>query len=86
MKNFIVASIAGICLFLFAASSAFAQPAAKAIVDRECAKCHSLNKVYKANKNAAAWETTVDRMIKKGAAVRPGEKDAVLKYLNTLNK
>lgn len=86
MKNFIVSSVVCICLFLFAASSAFAQPAAKAIVDRECARCHSLKKVYKANKSAADWETTVNRMIKKGAAVKPRERDAVLKYLRTLDK
>lgn len=85
MKNFIVVLVG--CAFLFLTiSQASAQPAAKALVDKECSKCHDTKRIYSANKNAAAWEKTVDRMIKKGANIKPQEKDAVLKYLNTLNK
>jgi len=74
------------CTFLFSVSSVGAQQAGKAIVERECGKCHGLSKVTKANKDDAAWEKTLDRMIKKGANVAPGEKDAALKYLRTLNR
>lgn len=73
-------------MLVFTAPTIFAQQAAKAIVDKECAKCHNLKKVYSANKNAAGWEKTLDTMIKKGAVIKPEEKDPVLKYLNTLNK
>jgi len=86
MKNFIVILVGCTFLFLFIASPASAQSEAKALVDRECAKCHNTKRIYSANKDAAAWEKTVDRMIKKGAAIRPEEKDAVIKYLGTLNK
>jgi len=84
MKKTAVVFFSGI--FLLAATSAFAQPAGKAIVDKECARCHNLKKVENAKKNAAEWEKTLDRMIKKGAAVKPADRDAVLKYLQTLNK
>jgi hypothetical protein len=85
MKNILAISL--VCALLsFSASSIFAQQSVKAIVDRECSPCHSLKRVYNANKNAAAWEKTLDAMIKKGATIKPEEKDPVLKYLNTLNK
>jgi hypothetical protein len=76
------------CLFLlpFAVASVFAQPAAKAIADKTCSGCHNLKRLYGTNKNAADWAKTLDRMITKGAAIKPGEKDAVLKYLNMLNR
>ena len=86
MKNLFLLLVGFAFLFLFIASTAYAQPAAKAIVDKECAKCHNIKRVYGSNKNAEAWKKTVDRMIKKGAGIKPQEKDAVIKYLSTLNK
>jgi hypothetical protein len=71
---------------VFSAGFAFAQPPAKALVDDACSKCHNTKRIYSANKNLAQWEITLDRMIKKGAKIKPEERDPVLKYLNTLNK
>lgn len=86
MKNFTVVLVSCAFLLLLMTSPASAQPAAKALVEKECSKCHGMAKVNKADKDAAAWEKTVDRMVKKGALVSPEEKDAVIKYLSTLNK
>ena len=86
MKIFFVVLISGIFLLMFATTALFAQPAAKSLVDNECSKCHNTKRIYSANKKAGEWEKTVDRMIKKGAKIKPEEKDAVIKYLNTLNK
>jgi len=86
MKRLLVALLGFICLFLLTGPSVFAQSAAQAIVDKECARCHNIKRVYNANKKAAEWEVTLERMIKKGAAIKPEERDAVLNYLNTLNK
>ena len=68
------------------AGVAFSQPAGKAIVDNACIKCHNLKRVESASKDAAQWEATLDRMIAKGAKVKPEDRETVLKYLNTLNK
>ena len=78
--------ISGIFFCVLFSGAAFAQLAGKAIVDNACSKCHGIKKVESASKNAAEWEATLDRMIKKGANVTPEKRDAVLKYLNTLNK
>ncbi|MGA2525749.1 MAG: hypothetical protein ABSF79_03935 [Smithellaceae bacterium] len=86
MKMFFVVLISGVFLLLPATTPLFAQPAAKSLVDKECSKCHNTKRIYSANKKAGEWEKTVDRMIKKGAKIKPEEKDAVMKYLNTLNK
>jgi len=86
MKRFFVFLISGVFLLIFTTAALFAQPAVKSLVDSECSKCHNLKRVYSANKKAGEWETTVDRMINKGAKIKPEEKDAVIKYLNTLNK
>ena len=86
MKNFIVVLVSCTFLLLLMASPASAQPAAKALVEKECSKCHGIGKVTKASKDSAAWKKTVDRMIKKGANIKPEETDAVIQYLSTLNK
>ena len=86
MKNYLLILMSCTVALLFAGSLANAQPAAKALVEKECSKCHGLSKVNSAKKDIAGWEKTVDRMIKKGANVKPEEKDAVIKYLATLNK
>ena len=86
MKNFIVVLVSCTFLLLLMASPVSAQPAAKALVEKECSKCHTMSRVTKASKDAAAWKKTVDRMIQKGANIKPEETDAVIQYLNTLNK
>ncbi|MFO7569448.1 MAG: hypothetical protein R6W75_06585 [Smithellaceae bacterium] len=78
-----------LCSGMLCAASAWAvvaQPAGKAIVDKACSRCHGIKKVESASKDAAQWEATLDRMIKKGAKVGPEDRAAVLEYLKTLNK
>ena len=86
MKKAFVFSVSGIFLFALCAETVLAQPAGKTIVDNACSTCHGIKKVTDAKKNAAEWEITLDRMIKKGAKVKPEERAAVLQYLKTLNK
>jgi len=78
--------ISVVVLAVFSAGFVLAQPAAKTLVDDACSRCHGIKKVYSANKNIDEWVITLDRMIKIGAKIKPEERDAVLKYLNTLNK
>jgi len=86
MKKALAVLVSGIFVSVLFVGAAFAQPAGKAIVDNVCSKCHNTERIYKANKKPAEWEATVEKMTKKGAKVKPEEKDTILKYLNTLNK
>jgi len=86
MKRTMAALAGGILLCALSGGVAFAQPPGKAIVDNACSKCHNTKRIYSASKNPAEWETTLDRMIKKGAGVKPEERTSVLQFLNTLNK
>ncbi len=86
MKKFSSVLIIAVIIMVFSAVLTFAQSSGKAIVDDACSKCHNIKKVSIASKNAAEWEITLDVMIKKGAKIKPEERDPVLKYLNALNK
>jgi hypothetical protein len=86
MKRLSSVLISIVVLFIFSTGFAFAQPPAKTLVDDACSKCHGIKKVYSANKNLDEWGITLDRMVKKGAKIKPEERDPVLQYLNTLNK
>jgi hypothetical protein len=86
MKRFFPVLMGCIFLLMLSAGYIFAQPRGKAIVDNACSKCHNTKRIYSADKKAADWEATLDRMIKKGAKVTPENRDEALKHLNTLNK
>ncbi len=86
MKRFSSVLISIVVLVLFSIGFGFAQPPAKALVDDACSKCHNTKRIYSANKTSAQWSSTLDLMIKRGAKIKPEEKDDVLRYLNTLNK
>lgn len=88
MKRTLAVLAGGILLYALSGGGgvAFAQPPGKAIVDNACSKCHNTKRIYSASKNPAEWEATLDRMIKKGAGVKPEERATVLQFLNTLNK
>uniref|UniRef100_UPI004056E47B hypothetical protein n=1 Tax=Candidatus Electrothrix sp. TaxID=2170559 RepID=UPI004056E47B len=36
--------------------------AAKALIEKKCTVCHSIDRVYEADKNHAEWEQTVKKM------------------------
>ena len=78
--------LCGVLLFLSASATVFTQPAAKATVDVACAKCHNTARVYSAAKDMAGWNKTLEKMMAKGAAVKPDEKESLLRFLNTLNR
>jgi hypothetical protein len=46
-----------------------------------CAKCHSLDRVTSAKKSAGDWETTVARMVGKGAKLTSEEQKVLVDYL-----
>ena len=75
---------AGLVLVVFLASLStpgFSAPDGKAVMEDRCGSCHGLEKVTKASKDRAGWQTTVSRMMGKGAALNEEEKAALIDYL-----
>lgn len=57
-------------------------PDGEKLVNERCTACHSLDRVYNANKDKAGWEKAADRMIRKGAKLNEAERQAVIDYLS----
>ena len=59
---------------------------ARAVVDRRCGSCHSLDRVYKTAETPEEWNATVARMVSyaagSGNALQPGEDEQIIKYLS----
>jgi len=51
------------------------------LMQQRCSVCHSLNRVTSAQKTAAGWKTSVDRMINNGAQLSPAEEQTLVTYL-----
>jgi len=53
----------------------------KTLVEERCIKCHGLDQVENTSKTREEWETTVKRMVSKGADLSAEEQAAVVEYL-----
>ena len=53
----------------------------KALVEERCTQCHDLQTVTGAAKSRDGWQSTVERMIGKGAQLNDAEKAVVIDYL-----
>jgi len=53
----------------------------KQLVEERCTGCHGLDRIESAEYDRAGWESTIKRMINKGAKLSDEEKDAVLDHL-----
>jgi len=54
---------------------------AAALVESRCTQCHDLSTTTEAKKSASQWESTVTRMVEKGARLNDAELTAVVAYL-----
>jgi cytochrome c-type biogenesis protein CcmH/NrfF len=50
-------------------------------MQQRCSVCHSLSRVSSAQKTAAQWKATVDKMINNGAQLSPAEEQTLVNYL-----
>lgn len=59
---------------------------ARALVDQRCARCHTLDRVYKTVQAPDKWRETVTRMVQYAAgsagAFEPGEDEQIIAYLS----
>lgn len=54
---------------------------AKTLVDSKCSMCHSLDRVYSANKTREQWDTTMTRMKANGLVITDVDYASILDYL-----
>ena len=62
-----------------------AKPDGSVLVSQKCVRCHSLERVKQANKSAAQWQATVERMMQHAdepTFLSIEEKEAVLRFLS----
>jgi cytochrome c-type biogenesis protein CcmH/NrfF len=50
-------------------------------MEQRCTVCHSADRVTSAQKTAAQWKQTVDKMINNGAQLSPSEEQTLVNYL-----
>jgi cytochrome c5 len=79
----VAAALAG-CKSNTASPGATSAPAAAdgaALLQERCTVCHSADRITQAQKTSAEWDTTVTRMIGKGAKLSSEEKTTLVDYL-----
>ncbi len=54
---------------------------AESILQTQCTRCHSLDRVTSKQKTVAEWKVTVDRMIQHGAQLNASEEQNLVQYL-----
>jgi cytochrome c5 len=58
----------------------------KNLVEKKCTVCHNTQRIYLKKRDAAEWETIVDKMIGKGAVVSNADRTKIIEYLASLNQ
>lgn len=53
------------------------------LLQERCTVCHNLSRVERAKHTPEEWQTTVNRMIGKGAKLTSDEKTLLIEYLST---
>ncbi|MHB1342034.1 MAG: hypothetical protein ACYC77_11720 [Coriobacteriia bacterium] len=51
------------------------------LVAQRCTYCHNTERIDAASYDQAGWESTIDKMVKKGAQVSDAEKPVIAEYL-----
>jgi competence protein ComEA len=78
----LVTTALGLC-FPLQAQSKLPEGKGKALVERECAKCHGLEGVVSARMTRERWSDLVDDMVSRGATGTDQEIDQIIDYLAT---
>jgi competence protein ComEA len=68
-------------LFIVAANAATQDNAAKALLERTCTKCHSMDSVQGLHNSKEQWSAVVDDMVSRGAEASDTEIEQIVDYL-----
>lgn len=55
--------------------------AVEALIVERCSGCHSVDRVFNADKSAEQWASNIDRMVDYGAIVSEAEKEEMIDWL-----
>lgn len=79
----LVAALSLACLAVLRAQSPDLPPGTlQAKVTTACMECHDARIIVQQRLDKAAWTKEVDKMIKWGAVIDPGDRDAYIEYLS----
>jgi cytochrome c5 len=53
----------------------------RALMEKDCSSCHSVDQVTARNRSAAEWAETIDRMINYGAQLTPEDNKRIADFL-----
>jgi hypothetical protein len=76
----------GILLLLNSCQSSNSGPDVETLFEERCSVCHKTDVPKSVRKTKSEWDSTVTRMITKGAKLSPEEKTALVRYLSRLYK
>ncbi len=51
------------------------------LIKQRCTACHSTNRIYKTRRTAEEWNAIIERMIRDGARLEPGDKEEIISFL-----
>jgi hypothetical protein len=81
-RYLVVAWLAFLCLIISLAACVGREPSPETLVKERCTKCHTLAPIEVSHKTHREWESTVYRMMEKGAHLNSQEAQAVIDYLS----
>ena len=82
----LLALVFGFVLFTIETPIALAQNDGAALLEQRCSVCHPSARPKSKQKTPEQWETTVTRMMGKGAQLTPEEKKGLIDYLSKTYK
>ena len=86
MNRSFITFIAAAALTLAATAAVATEPSplaeGRALFEKKCASCHSLERSLAVQADRAGWETTIKRMIAKGAKLDKAQVEPILGYLS----
>lgn len=86
MKNFFVLVVMGFTLSTIPTPFVYAETEGAKLLEERCSVCHPSSRPKSKQKTPEQWETTVNRMMGKGAKLSEEEKAVLLDFLGKTYK
>jgi hypothetical protein len=70
-----------VAVMLFFSGACSGAPDGKAVLESRCFRCHTVQKIVQHSKSEEEWQSTIDRMVSRGARLSAAERAALVEYL-----